>query len=131
MPREELLPSESEWMIMEVLWRCGHDLTSAEITDRLPKSSKMTQRMVRVLINRLCKKGMLTYTADPDDSRVYHYSAVRGREECQRAKSSAFVESYFEGNRLSAAFALLDKENLSEEQIKELEKLIAKVKKNK
>ena len=131
MPREELLPSESEWMIMEVLWRCGHDLTSAEITDRLPNSSKMTQRMVRVLINRLCKKGMLTYTVDPNDSRVYHYTAARGREECQRAKSVAFVESYFEGNRLTAAFALLDKENLSEEQIKELEKLIAKAKKNK
>jgi predicted transcriptional regulator len=128
MPREELLPSESEWMIMEVLWRCGHDLTSAEITDRLPKSSKMTQRMVRVLINRLCKKGMLTYTVDPNDSRVYHYTAAKGREECQRAKSIAFVESYFEGNRLTAAFALLDKEKLSEEQIKELEKLIAKAK---
>jgi predicted transcriptional regulator len=131
MPREEMLPSESEWMIMEVLWRCGHDLTSAEITDRLPRSSKMTQRMVRVLINRLCKKGMLTYTVDPDDSRVYHYTAAKGREECQRAKSSAFANSYFEGNRLSAAFALLDKENLSEEQIKELENLIAKAKKNK
>ena len=128
MPREELLPSESEWMIMEVLWRCGHDLTSAEITDRLPKSSKMTQRMVRVLINRLCKKGMLTYTVDPNDSRVYHYTAAKGREECQRAKSIAFVESYFEGNRLTAAFALLDKEKLSEEQIKELEKLIANAK---
>ncbi len=126
MPREEILPSESEWMIMEVLWRCGHDLTSAEITDRLPKSSKMTQRMVRVLINRLCKKGMLSYTVDPDDSRVYHYIAARGREECQRAKSRAFVENYFEGNRLLAAFALLDKENLSEEQISELENLIAK-----
>ena len=131
MPREEMLPSESEWMIMEVLWRCGHDLTSAEITDRLPKSSKMTQRMVRVLINRLCKKGMLTYTVDPDDSRVYHYTAAKGREECRRAKSSAFANSYFEGNRLSAAFALLDNENLSEEQIRELENLIAKAKKNK
>ena len=76
MPREEMLPSESEWMIMETLWRCGHDLTSAEIADALPKSSKMNQRMVRVLINRLCKKGMLTYTVDPDDARVYHYSAA-------------------------------------------------------
>ena len=93
MPREEMLPSESELMIMEVLWRCGHDLTSAEITDRLPKSSKMTQRMVRVLINRLCKKGMLTYTVDPDDSRVYHYTAAKGREECRRAKSSAFANT--------------------------------------
>ena len=37
------------------------------------------------------KKGMLTYTVDPDDSRVYHYTAARGREECQKAKSSACV----------------------------------------
>lgn len=36
MPKEEMLPSESEWMIMETLWRCGHDLTSAEIADELP-----------------------------------------------------------------------------------------------
>ena len=47
----------------------------------------MNQRMVRVLINRLCKKGMLTYTVDADDARVYHYSAARGREECRRAKN--------------------------------------------
>ena len=79
----------------------------------------------------MAREEMLTYTVDPDDSRVYHYTALRGREECQRAKSSAFANSYFEGNRLTAAFALLDNENLSEEQIKELEKLIAKAKKNK
>ena len=131
MPKEEMLPSESEWMIMETLWRCGHDLTSAEITDRLPKSSKMSQRMVRVLINRLCKKGMLTYTVDPDDARVYHYTAASGREECQRAKGDAFAESFFEGNKLSAAFTLLDRVQLSEAQIKELESIIAKAKKNK
>ncbi|MCR5775179.1 MAG: BlaI/MecI/CopY family transcriptional regulator [Lachnospiraceae bacterium] len=131
MSREEMLPSESEWMIMETLWRCGHDLTSSEIADRLPKSSKMTQRMVRVLINRLCKKGMLTYTVDEEDSRVYHYTAVRSREECRKAKSITFVDSYFEGNRLSAAFTLLDNEKLSKEQIRELENIIEKAKKNK
>ena len=130
MPNEEMLPSESEWMIMETLWRCGHDLTSAEIADALPKSSKMNQRMVRVLINRLCKKGMLTYTVDPDDARVYHYSAARGRQECQRAKSSAFVENYFEGNRLSAAFTLLEGGKLSAEQIKELEDILKKARKD-
>lgn len=65
MPKEEMLPSESEWLIMETLWNSDEDMTSAEISDRLPKSSNMTQRMVRVLINRLCKKGLLTYTVDP------------------------------------------------------------------
>lgn len=116
---------------METLWRCGHDLTSAQICDKLPKSSTMTQRMVRVLINRLCKKGMLTYTIDPDDSRVYHYMPVKSREECRKAKSSAFAESFFEGNRLSAAFTLLDAGKLSDDQIKELENILSRAKKNK
>jgi BlaI family penicillinase repressor len=131
MTKEEMLPSESEWMIMETLWRCGHDLTSAQICDKLPKSSTMTQRMVRVLINRLCKKGMLTYTIDPDDSRVYHYMPVKSREECRKAKSSAFAKSFFEGNRLSAAFTLLDAVKLSDDQIKELENILSRAKKNK
>ena len=130
MPKEEMLPSESEWMIMETLWRCGHDLTSAEIADALPKSSRMNQRMVRVLINRLCKKGMLKFTVDPDDARVYHYTAARGRDECRRAKSSAFADSFFEGNRLSAAFTLLEGGKLSEDQIKELEDILKKARKD-
>ena len=129
MSREELLPSESEWLIMETLWNCDHDLTSSEITDRLPKSTSMTQRMVRVLINRLCKKGLLTYTIDPNDSRVYHYRAVKGREELRREKSKAFIDSYFGGNTLGAAFAFLEEGKLTKEQIEELEDIIRKAKK--
>ncbi len=129
MPKEEMLPSESEWLIMETLWNSDEDLTSAEISDRLLKSSNMTQRMVRVLINRLCKKGLLTYTIDPYDSRVYHYKAVKGREELRREKSKAFVDSYFGGNALGAAFAFLEDGKLSKEQIKELEDIIKNAKK--
>ena len=129
MSREELLPSESEWLIMETLWNCDHDLTSSEITDRLPNSSSMTQRMVRVLINRLCKKGLLTYTIDPNDSRVYHYKAVKGRDELRREKSKAFIDSYFGGNTLGAAFAFLEEGKLTKEQIEELEDIIRKAKK--
>ena len=111
MGREEMLPSESEWLIMETLWSCGHDLTSAEITDRLPKTSSMTQRMVRVLINR-----------------VYHYTATKGRDELRREKSREFIDSYFEGNRLGAAFAFLEDGKLTNEQIDALEEIVRKAK---
>lgn len=129
MPREEMLPSESEWLVMETLWNCDHDLTSSEITERLPKSSSMTQRMVRVLINRLCKKGLLSYTVDPHDSRVYHYTATKGRDELLREKSRAFANSYFGGNTAGAAFAFLEEGELTKEQIAELEAIIKKSKK--
>ena len=129
MPREEMLPSESEWLIMETLWNCDHDLTSSEITERLPKSSSMTQRMVRVLINRLCKKDLLSYTVDSHDSRVYHYTATKGRDELLREKSRAFANSYFEGDKFGAAFAFLENGELTREQIAELEAIIKRSKK--
>ena len=128
MPREEMLPSENEWLIMETLWNCDHDLTSSEIAERLPKSSSMTQRMVRVLINRLCKKELLSYTVDPHDSRVYHYTAVKGRDELRREKSREFVSSYFGGNTAGAAFAFLEDGELSREQIAVLENIIKRAK---
>jgi BlaI family penicillinase repressor len=56
---------------------------------------------------------------------------VKSREECRKAKSSAFAKSFFEGNRLSAAFTLLDAGKLSDDQIKELENILSRAKKNK
>jgi len=131
MKREEMLPSESEWLIMETLWDAGRDLTSVEICEKLPGQDKMSQRMVRVLINRLCKKNLISYTVDEKDSRVYHYLPIKTKEECRREKSIDFANNYFGGNKLGAAFAFLEAESLTEDQIKELEIIIKNAKKNK
>lgn len=126
MRKEEMTPSESEWQIMEVFWANSDSLTSKEVIRRLEK--EMTPKMVRVLINRLCEKGMLSYTVDTEDKRVYHYSVLKSREECQKEKSGKFVESYFKGNRTNAVAALLQSARLTEEQIKELEEILEKSK---
>ena len=62
MAKEEITPSE--WQIMEVLWEAAKPLTSAEVYRRLQGSADMSQRMVRVLMNRLGAKGLLGYTVD-------------------------------------------------------------------
>ena len=49
---EETMPSESEWLIMEVLWESETPLTSMEVLNRLKGKSNMTLRMVRVLMSR-------------------------------------------------------------------------------
>ena len=82
--------------------------------------------MVRVLINRLCKKGMLSYTIDEHDSRVYHYTAERTSDELIREKSREFVDSYFKGDSLGAAMTFLKSGTLTEAQIAELEDIIRK-----
>lgn len=125
---EETMPSESEWLIMEILWESGTPLTSMEVLNRLQGKSDMTLRMVRVLMSRLSQKGLLGFTIDENDARVYHYQAIKSKEECLSEKSNRFVNSYFAGNRTNAVAALLHGVTLTDEQIKELEEILEKSK---
>lgn len=125
---EETMPSESEWLLMEVLWESASPLTSMEVLNRLKGKSDMTLRMVRVLMNRLTQKGLLGFTVDENDARVYHYHPIKTKEECLSEKSKRFVNSYFAGSRTNAVAALLHGVALTDEQIKELEEILEKSK---
>ncbi len=122
MAKEEI--TTSEWQIMEALWAEHAPLTSSEVYKRLQRNVKMSQRMVRVLMNRLCQKGVLGYKVDERDLRVYHYYAQKSREECVKEKSRKFVDSYFSGSGTNAMAALLQSYDLTDEQIEELEEIL-------
>ena len=124
MAKEETMPSESEWLVMEVLWDGTAPLTSTEIIRQIQKSRSMSDKTVRVLINRLCQKQMIDYAIDKNDARVYHYFAVKSREECLREKSRKFIDSYFSGNSANALAALIQSKPLTEEQIRQLEQIL-------
>lgn len=120
----ETTPSQSEWLVMEIFWASSESLTAKEVIKKLQNKADMSPRMVRVLINRLCQKGVLGYTVDEQDLRVYHYFVLKTREECQREKSRKFVDSYFGGSRKNAMAALLQSPELTEEQFAELEGIL-------
>ncbi len=130
MGKEEQVPSESEWRIMEVLWASETPLTSSEIIRRMEEREgvrglpKMTPKMVRVLMNRLCGKQLVGYTVDENDARVYHYEAKKSKEACLREKSRKFADSYFSGKKTDAVAALIESCDFSEEQLKELEQIL-------
>lgn len=124
MAKEEITPSE--WQIMEILWACREPLTSSEVYKRMQVAADMSQRMVRVLMNRLNQKDILGYTVDERDSRVYHYFVQKSREECVKEKSRKFVDSYFSGNGTNAMMALLQSFAPTDDQIKELEEILEK-----
>ena len=124
----ETTPSQSEWLIMEVFWTSDTSLTAKEVIKKMQEKSDMSPRMVRVLLNRLWQKGVLSYTVDEHDLRVYHYSVVKSKEECQKEKSRKFVNSYFEGSQKNAMAALLQSAKLTEEQFQELEEILEQCK---
>ena len=124
MDREELLPTEREWLIMDAVWDSDDRPTSAEILNRIDKAAKLDARTERVLLHHLCRKGLLGYVVDEHDSRVYHYYPLRTREECLREKSRDFIDTYFRGNSSFAVSALLKNASFTDEQLKELEAIL-------
>ncbi len=124
MDREEMLPTEREWLIMDAVWDSGDRPTSAEILNRIDEAAKLDARTERVLLHHLCRKGLLGYVVDERDSRVYHYYPLRTREECQREKSRDFVDTYFRGSGSVAVAALLKNAAFTDEQLRELEEIL-------
>ena len=74
------------------------------------------------------QKGVLSYTVDEHDARVYHYTVMKSKEECQQEKSRKFVDSYFAGSRKNAMAALLQSAELTQEQFQELEEILEQCK---
>ena len=126
---KETTPSETEWLVMEVIWQSDGDITASEIISSLKDSLKVSARTIRVLINRLLAKGVIRYEVDQKDARIYHYSVVKKNEECQADKQERFVRNYFGGNSTLAVASFIEKSNLSDEQFQELEQMVEKMRK--
>lgn len=125
---KETTPSETEWLVMEVIWSSNGDITASEIIQTLKGTLEVSARTIRVLINRLLAKGVIRYEVDKKDSRVYHYYVVKSKEECLAEKQDRFVRNYFGGNSTLAVASFLEKSRLSDEQFLELEQLVEKMK---
>ncbi len=131
MGNEEKMPTEREWLLMEAIWDCkGESITSGEILKWVLKRARMSDRTERVLLHHLVRKGLVGYTVDEHDSRVYHYFAKCSREECLKSKREFFVDTYYGGNSAGAAASFIQGLELSAEDLKELEKIIKSRKKN-
>lgn len=125
---KETTPSETEWLVMEVIWSSDGDITASEIIQTLKGTLEVSARTIRVLINRLLAKGVIRYEVDKKDSRVYHYYVVKSKEECLAEKQDRFVRNYFGGNSSLAVASFLERSRLSDEQFLELEQLVEKMK---
>ena len=136
MGNDEKMPTEREWLLMEAIWgyeekngKSEEGITSNEILDIVCKTDEMTVRTERVLMHHLVRKGLVGYTVDARDSRVYHYYSKKTREECLKEKQQNFINLYFSGNSVGAAASFIKDVDLSEKEIKELKKILKQKKK--
>ena len=120
---------EAIWSYEEKKDGTGEGITSSEILDMVCKTDEMTVRTERVLMHHLVRKGLVGYTVDAHDSRVYHYYSKKTKEECLKEKQQDFIDLYFSGNRVGAAASFIKDIELSDSDINELEKILKQRKK--
>ncbi len=106
---------------MDVVFRLGR-ASVAEVRDELPNPPSYSA--VRALMGVLTEKGELTYTVD---GPRYVYRPTTPREEAQMSALERVLSTFFDGSPTKAMAALVDlsAEEMSDEELAELEQLIS------
>lgn len=113
--------SESEWRVMQVLWEHG-PLTANDVVDKLAGAVKWTPRTVKTLIGRLVRKGAVRFQ---EEGTRYRYSAAVAESDCVRSETQSFIRRVYQGAMKPALAAFLEDADLSPQEIKELQEILA------
>jgi len=111
--------SEAEWEIMKLIWK-SNPITSEEIINLLSGRMMWSAQTIKTFITRLIKKEVIGFEKK---GRVYYYYPLLSEEECIRSENESFLKKVYDG-ALNMLFTKFLEEELSMEQIEELERIL-------
>ena len=116
--------ADSEWLVMQVLWENGPQ-TANDIVEVLSSEVSWKPRTVKTLISRLVKKGAVKIA---EEGYRYRYTAAVDASTCIRSETKSFIRRVYQGAMTPALAAFLEDADLSDQEIKDLQKLLDKKK---
>jgi predicted transcriptional regulator len=117
--------SQAELMVMEILWT-ESPLAASDVADRLTNKTDWNIRTVKTLLSRLVAKNALETT---QDGRRYLYAPLLTRGSYAARAARRLSDRLFGGRAAPLVAHLAQADGLSDEDIKDLEALIAELKK--
>jgi BlaI family transcriptional regulator, penicillinase repressor len=115
--------SEAESVIMEALWQQS-PLAAEEIVSRVARQQRWSEATVRTLLNRLLKKKAVRATKD---GRKYLYRPALKRADWVQQESQGLLDRLFGGKLAPLVTHFSQRKKLSEEDFRELKRLIAEI----
>jgi predicted transcriptional regulator len=119
----DVTPSERELEILKVLWEIGSG-SVREVHRRLCPNDECAFNTVQTLLRIMEDKGLVEHRTE---GRIFIYAPRLGREGVARR----FLDKVFDGALDQLVLTLLQSEGTSADELKELERLIAKARKDK
>lgn len=114
--------SESEWEVMNVLWRNAPQ-TANEVIAALQESTDWKPKTIRTLLDRLVHKDVVAVNKD---QKVYTFYPLYSQDECQRAEAESFIKRIYGGTLKSMLVQFIEEESLTDDDIKELRSMLDK-----
>jgi predicted transcriptional regulator len=112
---------DSELEIMLIIWEYGRPVNRFEIESKLDKERKLSPTTILSFLSRLQEKGFLDVTKDGKNNI---YSAIIDRESYMQSESKNMLKKLYKNSVKNFLTALYDGNNLSEEDLEELEDYI-------
>ncbi|CAN5209262.1 BlaI/MecI/CopY family transcriptional regulator [soil metagenome] len=116
--------SDAEYAVMEALWEIS-PMTAADVAERVKESRGWSIQTVKTLLSRLLAKDII---AAEQDGRRFLYRPVVEREAYVTGESRRFVDRLFGGRAAPLVAHLAEQDQLSREDIEELEALLKALK---
>ena len=112
--------SEAEWEVMKLLWKTT-PLTSEKIIDSLSGKMNWSTQTIKTFITRLVKKEVIGFEKS---GRIYNYYPLISENECIKSENDSFLQKVYDGALGILFTKFLEEENLSTDEIEELENLL-------
>ncbi len=112
--------TDSEWKITNCLWKNG-PMTLTELTKELLASTGWTKHTIITLLKRMVDKGIVSFDQEGRTKRFY---PVIDRTEAELEETATFIDKVYDGNVGLMISNLIGSEALTEEQLKEIKKMI-------
>lgn len=112
--------SDSEWKVMKVIWKKS-PISGSEIVETLEGETDWNPKTIHTLIRRLVAKGAITAKKE---KTYYAYYAAVSEDECVQKETKTFLEKCFNGSFNTLIANFIKDEQLSAEEIEELQNLL-------
>lgn len=116
------LASNSELVLMNVIWDKNAPITASEIVEGA--NCEWDNITVLTFLTRLCKKGLLKKERDTVDRRSNIYSAIVSREDYGAMISQFMYEKVHCRSDSSFIAALFKSNTLSADSLKEIRRIV-------
>ena len=112
--------SEAEHAVMEVLWD-ESPLTAQEVAERIPSDRDWSANTVKTLLGRLLAENAI---AHEEDGRRYRYRPLIARDGYVVGESRRLMDRLFGGRLAPLVAHLAERDELSDDDIAEIEALL-------